>query len=541
MAGAGAGAGKGNGGGTSFESMSHEQMLAWLDQANAGEVQAAADRLTAAAKEIRKIADELKVRPQWVAWKGDGAEAFRTWADDLANSTHRLGDFSEGAGKWLGHASGAIATAQASIPRDTKSAQADLDAANAAHNDPDAAAVRAKSAAELAALKADREKVRLEAAAQMRKLGQSYDQSATQMNALERPKFPPPPKALGFYAPDESTDLARPQGSTSGGASGSVRGGGIRPTTVGAEGVTHDRLLRPSERSETVSPTGTISTTHHVPPGDPRPTATEPAKTHVAIDSVSAPPEVHQHPTSPTGLPPTTARPDIGTLPPTSGPVPSMPRGPVGMPAARGELGKATGEGRLPTRPGQGTVGPGSGRGVLGNSPSPSGKLPASGRPVGRGLPGGPGSAPGRGSSSGSGISGGRPTGPSASGRPTGRVPGGVFGGEPGGTGAASRRTPTTGPREQSAARADGPTAGRPGSSGRDGIVGGTPQRVGRVPARPGAPVPSAPTRGGISGGVPSEAGPRSVRDASRGSAAGARQRRERQHNDRRGESPTAD
>ena len=60
------------GGGTPFEGMSHEAMLAWLDQANSGTVQGAADRLAAAAKEIRKIAEDLKVRPQWVEWKGGG-------------------------------------------------------------------------------------------------------------------------------------------------------------------------------------------------------------------------------------------------------------------------------------------------------------------------------------------------------------------------------------------------------------------------------------------------------------------------------------
>lgn len=110
---------RGPGGGTSFEGMSHEQMLAWLDRADAGQVQAAAGRLTAAAKAIREIAEELKVRPQWVAWKGEGANAFRTWSADLANSTLRLGDFSEDAAKWLTEASGAIAQAQASIPRET--------------------------------------------------------------------------------------------------------------------------------------------------------------------------------------------------------------------------------------------------------------------------------------------------------------------------------------------------------------------------------------------------------------------------------------
>jgi hypothetical protein len=216
--------GKGTGGGTSFEDMSHEQMLAWLDQANAGTVQGAADRLIAAAEEIRKIAEELKVRPQYVEWKGEGADAFRTWSGDLANSTLRLGDFSEGAAKWLGEASGAIATAQASIPRDTRSAQANLDATQAAHNDPDAATVSSKSASELAALAADKEKVRQEAAAQMRKLGQTYSLSSTQLDGLERPKFPPPPEA--FVPPRErSEDLARPGSQYSSG----VSGGGTSP------------------------------------------------------------------------------------------------------------------------------------------------------------------------------------------------------------------------------------------------------------------------------------------------------------------------
>ncbi|CAM5290631.1 hypothetical protein SBADM41S_06799 [Streptomyces badius] len=189
-------AAKGPAGGTPFEDMSHEQMLAWLDQANSGTVQAAADRLIAAAKEIRSIAEDLKIRPQYVEWKGQGAQAFRTWAGDLANSTLRLGDFSEDAAKWLGQASGAIATAQASIPRDMPGAKANLAAAQSAHNDPDAAAVSAKSRSELDALTADREKVRLEAAAQMRKLGQSYQVSSTEMGKLEKAKFPPPPEAF---------------------------------------------------------------------------------------------------------------------------------------------------------------------------------------------------------------------------------------------------------------------------------------------------------------------------------------------------------
>ncbi|MEU1487069.1 translation initiation factor IF-2, partial [Streptomyces sp. NPDC005752] len=61
--------------------MTHETMLAWLDMANSGAIQGASDRLISAAKEIREIAEELKVRPQTVEWKGEGATAFRTWSE----------------------------------------------------------------------------------------------------------------------------------------------------------------------------------------------------------------------------------------------------------------------------------------------------------------------------------------------------------------------------------------------------------------------------------------------------------------------------
>ncbi|GAA3220569.1 hypothetical protein GCM10020256_26700 [Streptomyces thermocoprophilus] len=202
--------------GTPFEGMSHEQMLAWLDQANSGEVQSAADKLVNAAKEIRKIADELKIRPQWVEWKGEGADAFRIWAGDLANSAYRLADFSDGSAKWLGEASKAISTAKASIPRDKASATANLEAARKYHNDPDSQEIASKSRAELAAIEANKEKVRLEAVAEMRKLAQAYDQSSEQLDKLERPKFPPPPSEVsGIETP---TEISRPGTSDGGGA-----------------------------------------------------------------------------------------------------------------------------------------------------------------------------------------------------------------------------------------------------------------------------------------------------------------------------------
>lgn len=183
----------GSGSGTSFENMSHERMLEWLDQANSGAVQGAADKLRHASEEIRKIAEDLKIRPQWVEWKGTGADAFRTWSADLANATLRLGAYSEGASKWLAEASGAIASAQASIPRTEPGDQAGLDAARAVGKDSGASAADKEAAA---ALLSTKERDRQEAAAQMRRLAQTYSFSSSQMGALEKPVFPPPPQAI---------------------------------------------------------------------------------------------------------------------------------------------------------------------------------------------------------------------------------------------------------------------------------------------------------------------------------------------------------
>ncbi|MEV8064703.1 translation initiation factor IF-2 [Streptomyces sp. NPDC085995] len=522
--------------------MSHEQMLAWLDQANSGEVQAAASRLATAATEIQKIGEQLKVRPQVVEWKGEGAEAFRSWANELANSTLRLADFSKAAGEQLGHVSTAIATAQASIPRDTKGAQANLDAATAAHNDPDAAAIRAKSAGELAALKANQEKVRQEAADQMRKLAQSYQASSTHMNALERPKFPPPPTAIAPPTPiEQNEDLARPGTSaphgTGGGSAGSGPAGAVGSTrTEHKDVVTKDVVTSGSRVHPDVATSGG-STPH---PSNP-PTITPDA--HVGIDTVSAPPEVHQRSTGPVAGPPTTTRPETGPVLPTTVSVPPMPRGPVRLPSASGGSEGPLGRGRLPVQAGEGPLGRTVGRAVTGGSPAPvpGRNLPTSGEPIGRAVSGGQAPTSGRGGTANSGIVGGRPSAPSGTGKSMGRVPGASFGGEQAAGRGAAERASNTGATGQPANRAAGHGGGRSAATPRAGIVGGTPQKTGRGPARPGAPVPSAPTRGGISGGVPSKATRGGVRGASSRSTGGAQQRKDKRRNDRRDEPPTTD
>ncbi|WOX11850.1 translation initiation factor IF-2 [Streptomyces sp. N50] len=482
-------------GSTSFEEMSHEQMLAWLDQANSGTVRLAADRLTAAAEEIRRIGEELKVRPQYVEWKGEGADAFRTWAGDLANSTLRLGDFSDDAAKWLGQTSDAIAHVQASIPRDTKNAQANPNAASRAHNTADTTAVTPNSATELAAIAAAKEKTRQEAASQMLKLGQSYRLSATQLDGLERPVFPPPPDAI---RPPErygsSEDLARSEGVSS----HRVSGGATASGPVGAGGVAHSPAVPPDQSGVKTIIGGQTSADRPVLEGRER-------SAQVGIDSVASLPHAPHTATSTTGGVPSPVRPETGAFSPAGGIA-----APIAGVASRGRIGsggpgRSAVGGRMSGPLGQGT-GSVIGRGAGEAGPVANRDPRGSGAASGRSAPGG-GMPAGRGVPAGSGIVGGRPTGTPATGGSTGRPPGStVVGGERAGSRGPAGRMPVAEPGRQATAA---PVAGRSFPAPSNGVVGRTPQRTARAPARPDAPVPSAPTRGGISGGTPTERGPR--------------------------------
>ncbi|GAQ55541.1 hypothetical protein a10_05378 [Streptomyces acidiscabies] len=450
--------------GTSFEDMSHEQMLAWLDQANAGTVAGAASRLKYAADEITKIAEELRIGPQWVEWKGDGADTFRAWASDLTSATRHLADFSTGASDWLSQASDAIALAQSSIPRDMPGAQANLDAATKYHNDPDSAAIRTKSAQNLAALTADKEKVRQEAAAQMTKLAQSYSWSATQINGLERPQFPPPPKAFvptDAAAVENTRDLTRSGGSTNvssavGTASTSAAGQSDSGGVTSVRNVSDISTVQPRTSGETL-----------------------PVRT--SIDSVATLPTQTPVETPRTPVDPGPVR---GAVPP--GPVSPLFGGGQALPVNNSSF---------------------QGRGLgAGRAPMPlAGQEPGTATPFSR--------VPGVSGGGGNGIIGGRPVLP-AEGRPTGAIPRGmVVGGE---------GTPARGPmgmgQTPGMASSAGRAAGAPGMTpgGRPvtpagGIVGGNPTSNARVVGggsvqQPGRAGGRAPGSGAVGSGA---AGPR--------------------------------
>ncbi|MCP3822474.1 hypothetical protein NLX86_31630 [Streptomyces sp. A3M-1-3] len=435
--------------------MSHETMLAWLDAANASAVQDAADRLAKAAKEIHKIAEDLKVRPQWVEWKGEGADAFRTWGADLHSSTVRLGDYSEGASKWLSTASDAIALAKSTIPRTLPEEAANLAAASKYRNDPDSGPIGRKAVSTLPhdyenatpeAKAAAADAAQLAAADRMRVLADSYADSQQNMDKLERPVFPPPPGVVmpaGYGEGRYDTEVVYRTGDGS---------------SYAAEGAYGEPSQGRTATPETVSRSSSESElgTHTARPVE-RPVDME-------IDSVATLPDVHTTPPASTGTVPPVSKPDgSGTVVP--GAIP---------PAFGGKSG-------VPTASAPGRAVPGMRGGVSPGQASLTPRMPRE-----------------------SGIVGGRPVAPST-GRPTGGIPRGTVIGSEG--------TTARGPMGRGGMPGihGGGPVGRAGQSGisggrrlaseAGGVVGGRPGQAGQNSARPFTPGGSGLVRGANSNG----------------------------------------
>ncbi|MFF4176998.1 hypothetical protein [Streptomyces sp. NPDC001750] len=442
---------------TSFDDMPHERMIAWLDKADNAAVQGAADRLLSAATEIDKIGEELKVRPQMVEWKGEGANSFRTWSADLANATLRLGLYSKEASKRLGEAAQAIAAAKAAAPRPKAGAEASLKAALSTPNDPDAVLLARELRTEKDAM-----------AREMTKLSQAYNQSAERIGSLKKPEFPPPPQVIApdsETGKDHTTSNVASGGAAVGGAAG-VASRGISATGVGygsPGGVASHSVGHPAAHGSVSAPVGGAV---------PRPVGME-------IDSVATLPTTS--PNSPVVQPgvPSPGRPDGGQ--PVSPAVlpPSLGGGPAVRPPSTTTGGGKVGVPRspMPSVTGNPVAGP-LGRPPVMGSPvtGPVGRLPQD-----------------------SGIVGGRPV-AQPSGRPTAGLPRGtVVGGE--GTHAGRGMT------------GYGPGMGGVGGSGQNGVAGGRrlagetggmvgrPQQAGSTGTRPFTPGGTGLVRGTGDGG----------------------------------------
>ncbi|MEU5981820.1 hypothetical protein [Streptomyces sp. NPDC047434] len=442
--------------------MSHEQMLAWLDEASSFYVQDAADRLTKAATKMRDIAKTLRDRPGRVEWKGEAEKAFMEWADSLASSTHSLADYSDDASFWMSQASDAIALAQSAIPRYTSHAQAkeNLEAARKFHNDPDSQQIAANARSQMAdvegkaltpeevaqRLAAKAEANRQAAADEMEKLSGSYQWSDHQMQNLVVPTLPPPPAA---FVPDQGTDSGY-----------QTQYVGSSASSDGRSSVESGTATVPSSDSRSIADVRTTP-----PPGDktgPTQVVRPEVPADLGIDSVGTLPP-----------PTTTTPPQTSVTPPVSKPdgfTPPMTTLPGQIPPA------VTGGTRANTPPmaSRAPVGPGR------TGPGTTGPL---------GMPR-------------EGISGGRAV-PPNSGRATTGIPRSTVIGTERGTG------PNSGMGRGPMGGMGGthPMGGQNGISGgrrlaveTGGVVGARPQQPGAAGSRPFTPGGSGLVRGGAQG-----------------------------------------
>ncbi|MFC8760789.1 WXG100 family type VII secretion target [Streptomyces sp. NPDC057193] len=459
----------GGGGGTDFRSMTHQQMLDWLDEASESGVRIAGDRLQAAAEELHRIAGQLKNRTGRVDWKGEAEKAFTEWAEGVVSSTRSLGDYSTHAAEWMHRAAQAIAGAKSAMPRYTshEAAKASLEAAQKYRNDPDSAMISRnaqKSVAaseELKAIQAKEEANRQAAADEMLKLSSSYQWSSYQMKNFDPPTFPPPP---GDFVPAGSDTVK--SGTTYVGSStrSDSTSTGTDPST-GTSGTRNQPDTRTVPDSNTIPPKGdTTGPTDVI-----RPEVRPDVPVDLGIDSVDTLPPTTTGPTTQTpGGPPAVTRPDGGTPPfVTTGMPPLTVKG-----GGRGPLG--------PTSPING--GTGNARGpVTGGA---------------RGLHG-----PGPLGGTREGVSGGRAV-PSTTGRPATGIPRGtVIGTEQSGRGSAMGRGMGGAMGGPMGAGQNGISGGRRLAGETGGVVGGKAQRPGATGAaagaRPFTPGGSGLVRGG--------------------------------------------
>ncbi|MFF8840639.1 WXG100 family type VII secretion target [Streptomyces sp. NPDC015130] len=305
--------------------MSHQQMLAWLDEASSYYVGDAAARLKSVAGQLERIAADLRTAMQRMDWEGEAEKAFAEWANSVANSTKGLADYSEAGAKWMQENSSAIASAQSAMPRYTshESAKANLEAALKYRNDPDSRTIatnaRSQMAAseELAAIEAKEKANKEAAAAEMERLSSAYQWSSFNMKGAVPPTFPPPP---GAFVPAQDGTVG---GESSYVGSSSQRDRGS--TGTGSDTGTSHTRTQPDGRTtpdSTVTPPTSDPTRppNEVRPGD-RPDVPIQVKPDVPpadlnIDRVETlPPQTQTTPTPPTqGTPPPITK-DGGTPP----------------------------------------------------------------------------------------------------------------------------------------------------------------------------------------------------------------------------------
>ncbi|MET9155078.1 hypothetical protein [Streptomyces griseoflavus] len=205
--------------------MTHEQLAALIDSASSEGASLLATKLSKASSTITKIGDDLMTYVKGLEWQGEGGDAFRDWGGQSAAATLRLGQYAEVSSRWMATVAQAVAEAKAAMPATSETTQAKADLADArktiaatqepgARNDPDARKLAQTAQSDATAAQQRMEAARAEAIQQLRKLAQTYEYSAHQVNSVEPPTFAPPAQHLEakeWRAP-QGQDVAMPGG-----------------------------------------------------------------------------------------------------------------------------------------------------------------------------------------------------------------------------------------------------------------------------------------------------------------------------------------
>ncbi|MFI0239810.1 hypothetical protein [Streptomyces sp. NPDC016845] len=478
-----------------FAVHSPEELWAMVEPADGATAADLGVLLTSAAKTIKEIGGDLKTHSTSVEWEGEGADAFHKWVDHAARATLSLGDYSESAGKWLGHAADTLHEVKPqleTLKNSSASARSILDAHDAKTTDvgnhdggPSASSVKTA--------KSQYDNDRAEASQLMTKLAQSYSASTEQIEALRTPEFPALPEQFVPLVRDRhgAKDVSSSSGDPSNtGTAAAVGGVGVAAAgAVALKEAAHGASLadghHPSTSASHISrptpdlPFGGTGTSLDRAGTLPAPATPTTAPSSPAPSSTPSLGGTSALSTPPSGTPPLlggAGRSVASPRGPGSGRFPSSPgvRGPLGVPEGTGTPGApGTARGVTPGRGVPAVERPGM-PGVQGGTPSPV-----------RGPGGG---SPGRATN---GIAGGRPTSPQTGRGASAMSQGTVVGGSPyqqgvgarGGVPEGSGRTGATPGRGTPGA---GTGRGTSGSGGRvsalsGGVVGGQPQQNSRV------------------------------------------------------------
>ena len=233
---------------TDFESMTHEQLAALIDSASSEGASLLATKLSKASSTITKIGDDLMTYTKGLEWQGEGGDAFRDWGGQAASATLHLGEYAEVASRWMATVAQAVAEAKAALPPTSETTQAKADLADArktiaatqdpgARNDPDARKLAQTAQSDATAAQQRMEAARAEAIQQLRKLAQTYEYSAQQVNSVPPPTFSPPANHLGSKE-WRRTDGAVAVSVGASAATASSPGAGVPERQIGAPATT---------------------------------------------------------------------------------------------------------------------------------------------------------------------------------------------------------------------------------------------------------------------------------------------------------------